>query len=324
MSSQYFQDITNVPELIPDLADIVSEYTGGYCDSKTEGGKTCWSHHQDCDQVCLGNLESWLKPKFLALLGKPLTSNQDGEILERYSNVLENVDYLIFPPSPYKVWRSDLRLEINHPTIGQFSLRFSIRSDKRDDFYIKIIQLFLLGNNKPRLVQNYLSKHQQNFKENFMLHYNNDAQWQTLAQNIISLYQDLEDLLYFNNTTPLQISADFKLHSAFVSKYEDDYENDRYVDLRVQVMNYLFHSEEEEKVTVNNNLDLQYEDDLPDYKPVENVTMDILNKKARQFEFAFNSFDFGELKPFVQVDDYRGFSYTVSFTATTDIQYQLS
>ena len=325
MSRQYFQDITNVPELIPELANMVSDYTGGYCDSKTQGGTTCWLNHQGCDEYCLGNLEGWLKPKFMALLGKPLTSQDDGEVLERYSNLLGTVEYLTFPPLIYHTWNTWLLLHINHPTIGIFSFSFTIQTTRvNNKKYSK--QIFVDSSSTlPNLVQKYVSRLQE-MDTVYELQYNNIDQWEFLVQSFTKIYQDLENLLYYNNTIPLAMVSSFKIYCGFHehAMYDD---NDRFVDLRLQAMNYLFHSPKEEKTYMlgkSSDSEMIFEDEseLPDYTPIKQVLMRDLNKKAQQFKYAFNTFDFGELTPNIQVDDYRGYSYTVSFTSMTGIKYE--
>ena len=247
MSRQYFQNITEVPELIPDLANLVSEYTGGYCDSKTQGGTTCWSDHQECDQYCLGNLKDWLKPKFIALLGKPLTSKSDGEILERYSNLLGTVDYLRFPPLLYNDWNTILQFDINHPTIGKFSLLFMIETTKSDSTYRKLLDIHCKGSKGdlflPPLVRNFSSKMNTKHK-NYTCQYNDKSKWEMLEQNILEIYQDFEDLLYSNNTIPIRISCAFETTCEFEENYTYD-ENDRFIDFRRRAINYLFHSPKE-------------------------------------------------------------------------------
>lgn len=60
MQQEYLENITSVSEIIPDLGNIVSEYTGGICDVITEEGSQCWYNHFGCDHYCFQNLDSWL------------------------------------------------------------------------------------------------------------------------------------------------------------------------------------------------------------------------------------------------------------------------
>ena len=39
--------------IIKDLGNIISEYTGGECDSYTREAKDCWLKHSGCEQFCL-------------------------------------------------------------------------------------------------------------------------------------------------------------------------------------------------------------------------------------------------------------------------------
>lgn len=61
----YLEEITDIPEIIPDIGNIISDYTGGECDAKTNSGLQCWSYNQesnDCDNYCMENLDAWLLP----------------------------------------------------------------------------------------------------------------------------------------------------------------------------------------------------------------------------------------------------------------------
>src|SRR5258708_25539757 len=92
---EYMREL-DIPEIIPEMGGMISEYTGGSCDSSTLGGERCWSHHEECDEYCLSNLSAWLKPIFMALVGKRLKSFNDSETILRNDPLTDTTDKLEF------------------------------------------------------------------------------------------------------------------------------------------------------------------------------------------------------------------------------------
>lgn len=62
---QYLANISSVPEIIPDIGNIIAEYAGGECAAYTNGGGKCWSYNIneqnfDCNQYCIDNIDQWM------------------------------------------------------------------------------------------------------------------------------------------------------------------------------------------------------------------------------------------------------------------------
>src|SRR5438477_12406591 len=73
---------------IPDLGNIIAEYTGGQCDSITEGATKCWTQSKNCGDYCFRNLDVWLYPIFRDLI---LSAKEDMEFVLQnlYTHELE-------------------------------------------------------------------------------------------------------------------------------------------------------------------------------------------------------------------------------------------
>ena len=81
-----FEQVTNVDQLIPDLADIVTDYAGyteQECNENTNNAAKCWNYgfkHEDCDRYCINNIDNWIYP-FFAELDKDQENEKEYPIL---------------------------------------------------------------------------------------------------------------------------------------------------------------------------------------------------------------------------------------------------
>lgn len=96
MEQQYVQNISSVDELIPDISQIISEYTGGVCDAITQEGSQCWYNHDNCDHYCFETLDNWLY-KIIEQV-----ENSDTSILLQNKNNVDDDVKIIKLPIDYK------------------------------------------------------------------------------------------------------------------------------------------------------------------------------------------------------------------------------
>lgn len=115
----YFATITDIPELIPDIGDIISDYTGGRCDVETASGTTCWYYNKNakdnCDRYCLEmhNLNAWLLPMI-----QNLASSSVNILIQEKENT-EN----IFQTTLHNVNSAQLILQFyHHPFVNTILL----------------------------------------------------------------------------------------------------------------------------------------------------------------------------------------------------------
>ena len=207
---EYLENITNIPEFIPDLGNIVSNYTGGRCDPITDEGKTCWTNHEDCGSYCLNNLWSWLKPKFFTLLGKPLIDDQDSEEVQRLDQTTQTLTILDFPYISYKKWQAELRLDIDHPEFGEFFITFVIetRTGMVDD---QSYSKRLTFKHSPKIHPDLVTFISEQNADPISIEYGNDKDWENLQNYMNNVYVQFENLLYSNNESPLYLQATFSL-----------------------------------------------------------------------------------------------------------------
>lgn len=229
-SRDYLRALEN-DEIIPDLAGIVGDYTGGYCDSETLGGERCWSSHEGCDNYCLNNLSGWLKPFFVDFVGKPLQSFEDGLVLLRFEKPQEEDDSkfendseeennsipteLTFPPLPLYITYTNeyvdynnsfyiiLTLTIDHPTYGNdLNFLFNMDTVKAESKYRKSLIL----QEVPRAFLDLFSG-----VERFDRTFKYGEKFSDYSDIVINVFSKLEEFLYVNGTSPTKVSASYQV-----------------------------------------------------------------------------------------------------------------
>ena len=75
----------NLLPFIPEVGDIVSQYSEGECPYNTKNGTNCWENHWDCDEYCFQNLDVWFKPVFDYFITEPLGGDPEITIQDKMS-----------------------------------------------------------------------------------------------------------------------------------------------------------------------------------------------------------------------------------------------
>lgn len=109
---KYLANLTNIPQIIPELGDIISEYTGGVCDAQTQGGSQCWYNNKNCENYCFDNLDSWLYNLFKSVI------NKNSSILMEDNN--GNIKTIVLP-----VYVTHLKLQFgnNYPNVDSIFIK---------------------------------------------------------------------------------------------------------------------------------------------------------------------------------------------------------
>lgn len=321
--TRYLRNITHVPEIIPDLGDIISGYTGGECDAATQSGENCWSEeHEHCGQYCLSNVRAWLKPKFMALFGKMLTNDKDVPVLKRYDNTTRQTDTLRFPPND-TFYITYLSIEIDHPLYENYKITIEVdHAGLNNQKYSRTIYVGSDDDDYTPFTDPQLRQYENEIKQldtqtdtgrkhfgvethlnKLVFAYNNRQQWKTFQEKIESAYNALENILYYQNENPTKLKYTFTLRTY----YEEEDEKDK-VEPFYQAMNYLCDTPTQE-IFLNCSAHTFYN------TPSE-INQDEINQ---QYQYSLPGvFEFGELK-FDRNEDHS--PYSIDFTTSSSIEY---
>lgn len=139
MSNQEYLNTIDEGFLIPDLDKIISGYTGGICDSKTNSTKTCWTdsahNNHGCDTYCIQNADVWL----FDLLNSVVNAKQEDLVLQPISTVTERKLPEIMLLEQYNRQDSCLvQVSLDHPVVKAFRVQKWLREAFKCRIYFKL------------------------------------------------------------------------------------------------------------------------------------------------------------------------------------------